>query len=381
MKKIALIIITITALAIFLAVPARTEELPAPEPRLAAIEGQLEASGAKGLVGVLPEETRESLARLGMEDIDLYALLRFSPRDILALLFDMLNGALPKALRSGMTALCVVIMLAFGFSAMPEDEKIRRAIEAAGGMLALILLLPGLSALMRGAAAVVQAGNAFGLALIPVLAGVVTAAGNPSLALGYHTLTLFAARGLSQLTDGAVIPCAGIVLGLSLVDAAAKDASLSKLAGAIKKAVIGTFAVLAGLFSALLSIQGLIANSADALVVKGVKIAAGSVPLVGGALSESVGAILGSVSLLKGAVGGFALIAALVLYAPVLAELLLWSVMLKLLAGASELFAQETAASVFKSAACAVAILSACVVFNAALLLISTGLVISIRNS
>jgi len=366
---------TAIVLALIFAVPVSAQE-QAP----AIFEEQLEASGAERLVGVLPEETRESLARLGIDGIDMYALLRASPRDVLALLFDLLGGALPGALRSGMMALCVVVMLAFGFSAMPEDEKIRHSIEVAGSMLALILLLPGLSALMKGAAAVIKTGNTFGLALIPILAGIITAAGNPSLALSYHSFTLLAARGLSQLTDGVVIPCTGIVLGLSLVDAAAKDSNLSKLAGAIKKAVIGTFAVLAGLFSALLSIQGLIANSADALVVKGVKIAAGSVPLVGSALSESVSAILGSVTLVKGAVGGFALVAALALYAPILTQLLLWSVMLKLLSAASELFAQEKAAGVFKSAAYAVAILSACVIFNAALLLISTGLVLSIRN-
>jgi len=375
MKKLTLLIIAAFTLIIAFTIPAAAQE----ESQLpASFEEQLEASGAQELAESLPEETRESLAQLGIDDVDMYSLLRASPRDILVLLFDMLNGALPNILRSGAMVLCIVMLLSFGFSAMPDDEKTRHALEVAGSMLALILLLPGLSALMKGAAAVIQTGNAFGLLLIPILAGVITAAGNPSMALGYHTFTLLAARGLSQLTDSVVIPCTGIILGLSLVDAAAKDSNLSKLAGVIKKTVIGTFTVLAGIFSALLSVKSLIANSADALVVRGVKIAAGSVPVVGGALSEACSAILGSVSLVKGAVGGFALIAALVLYAPILIELLLWSVQLKLLAAASELFAQEKAAGMFKSAAYAVAVLSACVIFNAALLLISTGLVITI---
>jgi len=240
------------------------------------------------------------------------------------------------------------------------------------------MLLPGLAGLMRAAAAVVKVGSNFTLLLIPILAGVITAAGSPALALSYHTLTFAAAQGLSQLADGVIVPSTGIVLGLSLVDGAAKDAKLSAVAGAVKKAVIGTFAILAGLFSALLSIKSLIANTADALVVRGVKVVTGSIPLVGGALSEACGAILSSVSLVKGAVGGWALFAALLLYAPVLIELLLWSAMLGLLAAAAELFAQERTAGMFKSAAYAVSILTACVVFSAALLVISTGLVITI---
>ena len=375
-RTICIVILSLLAFA----VPAAAEtDDPLHEP--AAFQSQLEASGAESLVEALPEDARETLRALGVEGIDLYSLLGASPRDILALLFGMLQGGIGKVVRSGAMAMGVVLLLSYAFAALPEDEKIRRSIEVTGSMLALILLLPGLAELMRAAAAVVQTGSSFSLLLIPILAGIITAAGNPALALGYHSIALAAAEGLSQLADGVIIPCTGVVLGLSLVDGAAKDARLSAVANTIKKAVIGTFAILAGLFSALLSIKSLIANTADALVVRGVKVVAGSIPLVGGALSEACGAILSSVSLVKGAVGGFALLAGLALYAPVLVQLLLWSVMLKLLAAASELFGQSKAAGVFKSAAYAVAILSACVVFNAALLLISTGLVITVGKN
>jgi len=354
---------------------AEGDEIPQPP---AAFRFQLEASGAESLVDALPEDARETLHALGVDGIDLYSLLGASPRDIITQLLNMLQGGLGKVLRSGAMALGVVLLLSYACAALPEDEKIRRSIEVTGSMLALILLLPGLARLMRAAAGAVQTGSGFALLLIPILAGIITAAGKPALALSYHSLAFAAAQGLSQLADGVIIPCTGVVLGLSLVDGAARDARLSALANTVKKAVIGTFAILAGLFSALLSIKSLIANTADALVVRGVKVVAGSIPLVGGALSEACGAILSSVSLVKGAVGGFALLAALALYAPVLIELLLWSAMLKLLAAACELFQQSGAAEVFKSAAYAVAILGACVVFNAALLLISTGLVITV---
>ena len=378
MKKIFLTGIVLALLPICFAIPVVAEE-DFSEP--AAFQSQLEASGANTLADALPDDARDTLHALGVDGIDLYSLLGASPRDILTQLFGMLQGRLRKVVRSGAMALGVVLLLSFAFAAMPEDEKIRHSIEVTGSMLALLLLLPGLAELMRAAAAVVKTGSNFSLLLIPILAGIITAAGSPALALGYHSIALAAAEGLAQLADGVIIPCTGVVLGLSLVDGAAKDARLSAVANTIKKAVIGAFAILAGLFSALLSIKSLIANTVDALVVRGVKVVAGSIPLVGGALSEACGAILSSVSLVKGAVGGFALLAGLALYAPVLVELLLWSVMLKLLAAASELFQQSKAAEVFKSAAYAVAILSACVVFNAALLLISTGLVITVGKS
>jgi len=353
---------------------------PEPPDVPAMFQSQLEASGAGELVENLPPETRDLLEDLGLAGMDLHGLLNVSPRDIINQLLNMLQGSMLRTLRSGMLAMGIIMLMAYAFSILPEDEKMRRTLEITGSMLALILLLPGLAELMRAAAAVVQLGANFNLALIPILAGLLTASGRPTAAVSYHGLAFMAAQGLSQLAQGVIIPTTGIVLGLSLVDAAAQDARLSAVAGAIKKTVIGTFAVLASLFTALLSIKSVITNTADAMVIRGVRVLASSIPVVGGAISEATGAILSSVSLVKGTVGGFALIAALLLYAPVLTELLLWSVMLKALAGAAELFGQNRAGGVFKSAAHAVAILSACVVFNAALLMISTGIVLTMRT-
>ncbi|MDR2647312.1 MAG: hypothetical protein LBB67_04210 [Oscillospiraceae bacterium] len=344
-------------------------------------EEQLEASSANRLFDALPDDTQDALAGLGLDGIDFYKVLEASPRNILDTLFNLLQGGVSKILQSGALALAIVLLLSFASSALPDDEKPRHAVEAAGGILSILMLLPGLSELMRGASEVVKVGSDFSLLLIPILAGIITAAGNPALALSYHTLTFAAAQGLAQLTDGVVVPCTSVVLGLTLVDSAAKDTQLSAIAGLIKKTVIGAFAVLASLFSALLSIKSLIANTADALVLRGVKVVAGSVPLVGGALSEACGAILSSVALVKSTVGGFALIASLILYAPILIELLLWSFMLKILGATGDLFNQNGVSQVFKSVQYAVSILMACVLLNAALLAISTGLVLTMKGN
>ncbi|MDR1464776.1 MAG: stage III sporulation protein AE [Oscillospiraceae bacterium] len=342
---------------------------------------QLEASGAEALYRALPEDTQDALAQAGLDQMDLYGILNTSPQDIITILLHMLQGGSGAALRSGALAAGLMIMISAAGSLLPDDEKLLRAVEVTGSMLALMVMLPGLTELMKAAGAAVRAGCDFSLLLIPILAGIITATGNPTLALSYHSMAFAAAQGLSQLADGVIVPCTGIVLGLSLVDTATPDTKLSSLAELIKKAVIGTFAVLAGLFSALLSIKSLIANTADAMTVRGVKVLVGSVPVVGSALSEACGAILSSISLVKGAVGGFALLAAALLYAPVLLQLLLWSFLLKLLAAASGLMKLDTTQSMFQSVGYAVSILGACVIFNAALLILSTGLVLSIKSN
>jgi stage III sporulation protein AE len=352
---------------------------PTGENGSASFEAQLEASGAAGLAEALPQETQDLLAQIGVADIDLYSILNADARDMLNLFFGILKGNMGTVAKAGIAACGLLMLLAIGESLLPDDEKTRHALQMAGSILSLMVLLPGLTQLLRGAVSVVDVGSKFTLLLIPILAGIITAAGNPLMAVSYHSFTFLAAQGLSQLADNVIVPTTGVVLGLSFVDAATKDARLSAVSELIKKTVIGTFSILAGLFTALLSIKSLIANTADALAVRGVKVFAGSVPLVGGALNEAMGAILSSISLVKGAVGGFALLAALLLYAPILVQLFLWSLLLKLLCSAGAMFRQDNTATVFKSAGFAVSILSACVIFNAALLLISTGLVLTMK--
>ncbi|MCL2106440.1 MAG: stage III sporulation protein AE, partial [Oscillospiraceae bacterium] len=351
-KKICSFLLLICVFTIpVVAAPAE----PQAEPDV--FQRQLESSGADALADALPGDAREALRQIGVEGIDFYTVLAASPRDIVLLLFSFLQGGVSSVLRAATMAGAALMMVSMMLSALPENEKIRHILEVMGSTAAFLTLLPGLAELLRGAVAVVRAGSGFTLLLVPVLAGIITAAGKPMLALSYHSLTFAAAQGLSQLCDGVIVPGTGIVLGLALVDSVAEDTRLSALAGLIKKAVLGTFAVLAGLFAALLSIKSVISSAADGMALRGAKVVMGSIPLVGPALSEACGAIFASVSLVKGAVGGFALLAGLVLYAPVLMEILLWSAALRVLSSLGELFHQDNAAGVFKSAQYAVSIL------------------------
>lgn len=72
-------------------------------------------------------------------------------------------------------------------------------------------------------------------------------------------------------------------------------------------------------FVGLLSIKGLLAGAADSAVAKGAKFLIGSfVPVVGGAVSDALGSIVSSLSLVRGATGAFGILAVLLIALPVL---------------------------------------------------------------
>ena len=52
---------------------------------------QMESSGASELIGSLPDEDRESLRALGVEEVDFDTLFRISPRRVFDLISDVVR--------------------------------------------------------------------------------------------------------------------------------------------------------------------------------------------------------------------------------------------------------------------------------------------------
>ena len=127
-----------------------------------------------------------------------------------------------------------------------------------------------------------------------------------------------------------------------------------------------------------MTISGFISSSSDTLTAKTARFLVGSlIPVVGPAMSESLSAITGAVSLLKGTVGVFGAVAGLGIIAPVLVSLALWRIALCLSLCSCEIFSLGSAAGLVRNISSAVGIFLAVTVCFAALFIISLSCVIS----
>jgi len=171
------------------------------------------------------------------------------------------------------------------------------------------------------------------------------------------------------------------MLALSIVSALSPIFNWNGITNIIKKTVTVTLGFLSTVFVGLLSIKGLLAGAADSAAAKGAKFLIGSfVPVVGGAVSDALGSIVSSLSLVRGATGAFGILAVLLIALPVFAELLLWLLTLNLCAIGADLFGQGKASALLRSVASALVILGAILLFNAVLLIISTALMLSVKS-
>ena len=331
-----------------------------------------ESSGADSLDDSLPDDVKDTIDSAGIDISNWQSMLSPSPKKIISMFADIARGSFKKPIKDMIIIAGVVVLVGLIKGTEPLNIVI-------GCAVAITVFASSAGVISQGMSAV-ETTSDFMLALIPVLAGIITAAGNPTLALTYGSFAMAAAQAAAQTAGNIIMPLCGAFSAFGVSASLSPELKLIKLADMIKKLTIGVLSFVAAAFSAVLGLKSLLAGSADTLASKGIKLALSSaVPIVGGALSDAYSSIIGSVSLLKSTVGVFGVIAVVMIDFPVVLQLTARIILLKLLGVLSSSMGDDTTGEVLDTLSSALTVINAAVIFTAALFIISTGIVISVK--
>lgn len=376
-RKMLLSLIIVLLISAACSIPANAQEEAA---GAGYYEEQMEASGASSLFNGLPEETQDYLESIGLESVDFYSVFNASPRTVINLILNIFSDGMSAPFKAAIKIIGLIMLLAVAECFLPESEQNKKAVMFAGGAMIALSIAAPLSQVFGGAVSAINISSNFMVALIPVFAGVITASGNPTLALSFNSMTFTAAQGISGLANNFIVPFTGIFMATGIVGSVAPEFNLNSIAGFIKKIIFGIMSFAATLFAGMLSVKGIMANAADTLAAKGIKLAVSSfIPVVGGALSDAYSSILGSLQLVKSTIGVFGIAAVALINLPVIIQLLIWIVCLKLAGAAAEIIGQKNIVSLLDAVCGAIVLLNAIIIFSAALLIISIGITLSIK--
>ena len=343
--------------------------------------GQVESSGAEDILSGLDSETKERLGELGIEDVNFSSLFDVSFSKIFSFVKKAAEGKLESPLKSLMKLLSVIILIAVCESFMPDDDKMKNVINMAAVLFSVTVIISPLYDAMESAVSSVGVCADFMKSLIPVLVGIVSASGNPSLAVSFQSCAFAAAEVISALGKNYVVPIVGAVTALDLTGSLMPSMKLSGITELVKKTVIQTLSFTATLYVSFLGIKGALANAADTVASKGIKLVISSaVPIVGGAVSEAYSGIIGSLVLVRSTVGIFGIIVIAVITVPSMLQLLFWIFALKLGAAAGEVFSLCGVSSLLKALSCAITLLNVVILFGAVLFIISLALLLSLKK-
>ena len=219
-------------------------------------------------------------------------------------LFNRLTGALIPALKTAagkgvlLLGLAVFAALLNGVQGPAASETAQTAFRIVTAGAALLSVAAGMREAYRTVSA---AGDAVGIVL-PVLLGFLTFGGMENSALAVSaSFSLYTGTVLRVLrTTVMPLACAGGIFAALDVSETARVASVGRLLQRAARWVLG---VTGSLFGVLNALRGAAAAGADGYLLRTVKLAAGSLPAVGGMAAASAETVYQCLMLARNAIG------------------------------------------------------------------------------
>jgi len=329
------------------------------------------------LSDALPREAEELLRRMGISGADFSGLFAVSFRDVMQGVSGLFRTGAQKPLSFLAAGIGLLLVLCVTDAFGEKQSALRTFL---GSLFLVTVSAMPLRGVVTAAVSAVRAGSAFVCSLIPGLAAVVAASGSPMLSVVWQTAVFSAAQTVAAAASGFMAPACGMMLGTGVLDCLTPDGGIEGLTQKIRKCAVWIFSALATLFTAFLSLKGVLAGAADTVAAKGVKLAVSSfIPVVGSQLSDAYASVAGSLAAVRSTAGVFAVAGVCAVSLPSAVQLLLWLAALKTLCLLSAVLGQKSAEKLFGAFASALSILHACLLFVTVLYVLSIGIILTVK--
>lgn len=218
--------------------------------------------------------------------------------------------------------------------------------------------------------------------LIPLLTTLILTTGCITISNIVQPILIFLSSMLGTFFNNFLIPTLLVSITLSIVSNISSKVQLDKLSKFFKSSIVWVLGIVLTIFTCLLSVEGTLGSSVDALTAKTTKAAVSNfIPVVGKILGDTTETIIGCSNILKNAVGiiGLIIIVGIVLM-PIIKILTLW-IAFCLTSAICEVIADEKIVKLTTQISDSYKILLAILFSVSVMFLISITLVLKITNN
>lgn len=344
------------------------------------IEEQVDCLNFDEIISSLDGDTKNILSELELDSMDFEKMFSLQPGKLFKILAEIVNGKLKSPLKSFAIIIAVMIITASVECFIPESNKMKTVLNSVSVLITLIAISKPVFTVADLGLSAVKMSSKFMLLFIPAFVAVISLSGNPQLAFSYNSLLLTFGQVVTQVSDSIIKPAIGVFFSLGLSSSISPEFNFRELCSQIKKISTLTISFLSGMFFSLLSIKGVLANASDSIASRGVKFLISSfIPIVGGSISDGFSSIVGSVNMLKSMMGVFALSAVAVINLPVIIELAIWTVLLRLSASIASTVSCISISDTLKIIADSTVFINVIIILNCVIIIISTALMLLIK--
>ena len=280
----------------------------------------------------IPDEVQQEFDRIGIAPEEPQSVLSLSPDDLLHRLLETAaeEAAAPLKL-CGMLLTMTVLSTLLGSLGDAAGGTLRRGFDTLCTLLCIGTAAQPLCDCLIRTADALGTGQAFMTGYVPVFGAFIAAGGQVAGSAAYQVFVLFLTEGIMQLMHDALFPLLQMSAALGLADAVNPALQLGGFVRGIQKAVTWLLGFVMTMFSALLSVRGIVAAAADSLAAKSVRlVASGLIPIVGNAVSDAYGTVQGSIRLMRSGVGACGILVILWLTLPPVISLTLYRIVFRI---------------------------------------------------
>lgn len=324
----------------------------------------------------VPDSWNETIAEAPM------TLEEFQQEDAGGWLSGILTS-LRQQLRSPLALLgklCGVLILAAAVQALCSSKgtgDVGELVEIVVALAAFSLCAGVLTGLLQALGQALESSKTYLVSFIPVFASALTACGQPGGAAIYSGLFFTVASLVATVLCSVGLPLVRICIAFGAADSAGAPLELGKLSSGLCKWIQTLLGFCATVFTALMTLQGVFAQSADSVALKTGKFLLGSsVPVVGRAISDAMGGVLAGLKLLKGSLGFAAVAVIAALFLPLIVECFLYQVVFAVSGMVAAALGSKRAEQLFSSLADCVGLCMSMAFFFSFLVVCTTMLMI-----
>ena len=315
-------------------------------------EKQFEQSGAKDLPEYLPDDTKSSLEDLGIQGANWEDIVNITPKSMFEKILSIAGGEINEPLRAAVSVIAVMLLCALldGMKISFGDQQMSSVIGMVATLCICVIIINPIVSCIASAATVIKAAAGFLLACVPVITGIMLAAGQPVAASSYNLLMMAAGDVISIIASNILVPLMNIFLAISIVSAISPNINLNGLCQSFNKVAKWIMGFCMTVFTGLITVHSLVSSAMDTTGTRAAKFVVSSfVPVVGNALGEAIHTVNGCVKMLKSGVSAFGLLAGLFIFLPIIIQSIMWLLTIHICAGIGDVFGLKEVTSLLRA--------------------------------
>ena len=332
------------------------------------------------LLSIIDDDVIDVLEELGFDNLDFDSIYNFSLDNITEFFSVTLKSKIKCCFKIFFEILSAVILTSV-VTIILKDVVQDDMITILSVIIITLLCVNTVSASLSAVISVLSLSGKFMMSYVPIYTLIISLSGNTASALTYNTFVLGFAEFISTVITTCATDFMGVFFCLSITFSLNSNINTGRFFSAVNKFVSIVLGLSASMFTGFLSLKSIMSASVDSISIKSIRFLISSlIPVVGSSISEAYSTLLGSINLIKSSVAFVGILVIIIINIPVILETLAYYISFSILGYLADTVSATKTGDILRGFSCGIRILLLLTVFEMFILIVSTGILLSVKN-